>query len=247
MILSRTYVNLSGILLFFLLFAGACKDSTPLYFTEPQPAGKKNKTSFKNKYLGTYKCAKDSTEIRVYRDAVVRLTSYRGTFSRGRIDSLGLVLRNGYVIYTGKGKKDSVPVIPAGDLVSVNYSNTDTLFRVSEKGVLRYYKKKYFLNTQEGKKGWWTVRTLGFENEYSNDGADKKKVLVIRRFYQFNNKVKVDVRDLWSWKDLRENRVDPEVSVKSPKKKELKRLMSTTIYRPEHKCSKMPEGKGGEK
>ncbi len=239
MILSRTTVNLSGILLFLLLFSGACKVSSPLYFTEPQPAGMKNKTSFKKKYLGTYVCDKDSMEITVTRDAVLRHIRYRNVVSRGTIDTMGLELRDGYIYYSRGEKTDSFPVIVAGDSVQVDYEKRDTLFQVSGKDLLRYYKKKYFLNTPGGWQGWWTVRTLGFETGYSHNGTDKERLLVIHRFYKIKEK-KGYVGYLLYGSEIKT--VDMGIAGKAvaPTKKQLESMMDTRAYRIEYKCTKLP-------
>jgi hypothetical protein len=229
-----------------LMFLISCKESELLYFTGPQPEKVRNKRSFKKKFTGTYECEKDSVKIFIGRGLVVRQIRYREKESQEKVDSMDLEIRNGYLIVSddlpGGVFVDSVPVRFLGDSVEIVVDETDTLFDPGRGDILRYYKKTYYLNTRAGN-GFWTVRTLGLEKRYTNNGADREKVLALHRFYEVKKKNNLLTRMEFGGA-LKSVDMGDRGKAFSPTRKQLPALMATKAYRQEYVCRKIKKGSG---
>lgn len=240
----RSYALFLSLILMLILLV-SCSVSPPQFFGEPQPQGVKNKRSFKKKYTGIYQCMDDSVKIIVSDERVVRRVFYREKESKEKVDSMRLEIRDGYLIFPGDLKEgklfDSVPVRFFGDSMEVVINETDTLFDRARGDILRYYKKKYYLNTPAAH-GFWTVRTLGFENSYTNNGADRVKVLAVRRFYAVEKKDNLLTRLKFEGEINGVDLGDLGNAIE-PTRKQLQTLMSTKAYRREYKCVKIKPGK----
>jgi hypothetical protein len=183
-----------------------------LTFKEPQPAGKKNENQFKNKYLGTYLSIDDSMIIHVYKNLIIGEGGEYFEYTKKELDSMtGFKLRND-TLFT--------PWTDSGMVIAFRYDTicgykptVDTIFRISDDNVLRYYKGSYFLNYKNSEKAW-TVEKMGF---------DKNGYLVIARI-----KVPDEIEKLQEITKVEELRSEDSSVVKytlQPTRKEFKEFL----------------------
>lgn len=153
------------ILLFSIVFLSA-RCEAPVVFSEAQPVGEEAKTAFELRYQGTYFCEVDSAWVEVTPYGMYKEKVWSLALTKAEIDSMQEVRWVGEQLY----------LEPLAQYVDVKYHNdsliyadvtmTDTLFRLEEGKILKYYRGHQVLNFKKNSGNWevWVLTLDGLGN-----------------------------------------------------------------------------------
>jgi hypothetical protein len=144
-----------------LIFAGC---SPTILFNSPQPEGKKDLYHFPARYLGEYEEIGDSSIFVLEKYLIKERYPSDISAPRSEIDtSREFILRDNIVFIPGTGEE--VPVITRNDSIFGTYITYDTVFRISDKNLLRKFKGFYFLNIRNDEEEW-----IVYKLKFGKDG-----------------------------------------------------------------------------
>ena len=203
------------LLLSVLFLAFTCENS--IEFIRPQPYNKKNLKSIPEKLQGEYKELADSTTLLIDNEKIVKTTFFNIAVSMSELDSTeDCILKNGFLIC--KSIDVNIPVNVKNDSIFANFPDTDTLFLMSEKQIIRKLGKYYFLNYLTNDSTWKVkVIKLSSDKNISISYLQKKDTSEIKnytRLIKFSNE-----ND-----SIIQHKIDPSV-------KELKKIIGAGLLR----------------
>lgn len=146
---SKIFTGLSVLLLVSLLMS--CENQQ-LNFSESQPTKVREQSKFKKGYTGEYLSLDDSVSVLyISKNNIIRHNKFRTTLHRNELDTMKNVrIQGNQLVVKEEGIDEQI-----WDLEWQNDSATiiatfskDTLFDISQNNVLKYDRKKYFLNTK---------------------------------------------------------------------------------------------------
>ena len=148
----------------FLIFM-SCEDS--IKFQQPQPSNKNNLNKIPRRLRGTYISIPGSTYLTVNDLGIIKWLNLEVKTIKDSIDididSVKIIKQRPGRIHVVDDKYDLKLSFFPDDSVLVQYSYRDTLFRISDRNILRRFKGHYFLNYQKTK-NQWQVRRLTLKN-----------------------------------------------------------------------------------
>lgn len=187
-------------------------------FLESQPVGIESSNYFIKKYQGTYRNAQDSTQLIISKDRIIKLVHFPVVFSKKDIDSTFIGNKNDRNEIQSALAKDNIRVVNVkGDSIYSIWTIKDTLFAISDRNVLIYFKGSYFLNFSKDEISWKAQRLdlnkgrLSIGMIMSNDSL----------FKAISVEVKNEVKD--------DSGTVIQYQIK-PTKKELKKLIRTNAF-----------------
>lgn len=124
-------------------------------FMEPQPSGIKHSYAFGKKYQGSYIDPKDSSQLLILPDKIIKTIYLRGVCLRNDLDSSfkGDKSNNDDII--ASLTKDNIDIVSiVGDSIHFVWNIKDTLFSISPSNIAKYYKGSYFLNYTNDQLTW---------------------------------------------------------------------------------------------
>ena len=143
----HTMKKIFGILLLMVL-VGSCEPE--VLFDQPQPPKSVNLKNIPQRLRGTYLSKKDSGLLIITERTIYWTSNLKHKMPASKIDS-GYVLQGDSLVNMATHEK--LPVKRMGDSILVEQKNSDTLFRMSTKNILRKFRGYYFLN-KAYKKEW---------------------------------------------------------------------------------------------
>ncbi len=148
-------------LIAFLCFVYACE--SPLYFEEPQPVNSKNKRKFKRNVQGSYLSLSDSSILVINNTEIIQYWNIITSIHKDQIDSTeGIHFENGQLTF--KESKLFTLLNETQDSLHIQLKLDKTLFKISEKQLLRYFKGQHFLN-EKATDGLWEVKILNLDQK----------------------------------------------------------------------------------
>lgn len=145
------------ILIFAFLFE-SCQPAVT--FDKPQPENVKSLTSFPERLQGKYLSADQASILTISDKLITRNYDF---YLEQHTDSLGssYKLLGDTLFDIEKGTKEKIAV--NGDAIIQHAHWTDTLFKISERNILKKFKGHYFLNIQY-RQNAWEVKKLSLKN-----------------------------------------------------------------------------------
>jgi len=197
-----------------------------LNFEEPQPENKKNQKKFGNRFLGTYLCLSDSSILTVDLNKIVQNWHSIFKVSKAELDTTeNIEIRNG-MIYSPENDKP-FPVEFIGDTAVITWDAEKTIFKISDKQILRHFKGLNFLNYQESD-DLWTVKTLQLN----------RGILTINKIYGGQAKIE-KIKEMTEVKEITDEKgVVVDYKIK-PTKKELKEILKSDLLKEGSKFKKI--------
>lgn len=207
-------VKRTFVLTLIILALNGC-EGTYVKFEEPQPESQTNLKRIPKQLRGSYISTYDSTYLTIDDQAIVDWTDIK---YKTLTDSLDLAIDSTKIeertsdfinIIDGKYKLN---LKRFGDSVLVHYSYRDTLFKISDRHILRRFKGHYFLNYKKSDANW------------------KVRRLTLNRKELSFSKVRIpeDIATLQQITEIQEVKSDSGKVIGyklNPSKKELKKLM----------------------
>lgn len=147
------------IVLFLITACGEKPKEDSVDFLESQPSEIKNSYTFSKKYQGIYIDPKDSSQLLILSNKIIKTVYLRGVCLRNDLDSSFKGDRNNNDDITASLKKDNIDVVSiADDSIHFVWNIKDTLFTISPYNIARYYKGSYFLNYTNDQLTWKVQR-----------------------------------------------------------------------------------------
>ncbi len=146
------YVLLSAILM-------SCLGFERVHFKAAQPEWRKPILQFPASVQGVYKNCKNNYEsIKVTETQVLSLSKLEGQVGRNEmnLDSIVTLINEKREAFEEFLEEEDFDVTFKGDSVFFEHTNIDTVFEISDQGVLKKYKGDYFIN-YKNEKGYWNV------------------------------------------------------------------------------------------
>lgn len=145
---------------FFLFCFSICItscDGPVVTFEIPQPLGIKNETAFPSKLIGKYLSKIDSTIITISDSIISRGFNIKYVMCRKELDTMKHFVLQKDTLYN-KQTQEKLFIVCIRDTLYTPFHLQDTLFRISENGILRKDKGYYFLNMKY--RSGWEVQKL---------------------------------------------------------------------------------------
>lgn len=142
--------------LFAILLIIGCGTGSPVTFKSPQPEGKKNILKFPRQIQANYQSEDKTSFLTITDNAILQTYSYEIKIPKDSLDAFSVTLKGDTIFDLKTGDKYKVEINK--DTINVEYNNVNTIFKISDKEVLKYFKGYYFLNTFDD--GSWTVQKL---------------------------------------------------------------------------------------
>ncbi len=149
--------NLYIIMVIFVV--SSCVPEKNAIFTIPQPDGLPVQDGFKGKFLGTFLCLSDNASIlRVDKNMVIMESKWKVRMSKGELDTSRefKIVNNKLYCF---GAEEGVDYNIINDTIIAYLPWSDTIFKISEDNVLKYFKGYQFLNIRHG--DMWEVKIMG--------------------------------------------------------------------------------------
>jgi len=157
-----------GIFMLLLLAFGCGKVQESIDFLEPQPNTSENENSFNKRYRGHYRNLADSTQLLILQDRIIESRSIPVAFSRNDLDSTFTVDKtNDEQIKLVLAKENITVDRFAGDTIYSILATRDTIFKISDQNVCRFFKGSYFLNYTDDQATWKVHRLTLNKKELS--------------------------------------------------------------------------------
>ncbi len=153
-------INLFASVLFAILLV-RCIIGPDVRFPEPQPEHKRNLVDFPNKYIGTYMSLEDSSALIIDKYNIFQKWKAIIKCSNTEMNDLMDTVFTEDTEYFVDNWFVKVDIEQDSPFLYAN--SVDTLFRISEEGVLRSYKGHLFLNDKI-EEGCWKVRLMKLKN-----------------------------------------------------------------------------------
>lgn len=202
-------------LLAFIACIGACE--TPLYFEEPQPFGSKNKKKFKRNFQGSYLSLADSSILEIRPTEIVQHWNVMVKIHKNEIDSTEEIgLEDGQLNFIGNRIFKVLDETKDSLLMQLNWDQT--LFKVSEKQLLRYYKGRYFLNYKVPG-GLWELKIMQF---------NKEGILIIEKAFGGMKNIQ-EIKESTAIAEIKNDSNKLKHYTLKPTKKELKELLKMDL------------------
>ena len=200
------------LLLFIFLFFPGCGPN--IWFTSPQPEGKKNLDVFPNELIGKYVSPKDNSVLIIHNNKVIKQFHEQLLMSKKeyRNETGDSIARDTSFLFTDNWH---IKVKSFGDSVNVFSWKDEVQFELSEDQHLRKYRGFYFLNTRDTS-DYWKVKilslhddTLEYDDILTIDEIEKiKKIAAVTEYSDTSNE-----------KDTR--------YILNPKRRELRKILKT--------------------
>jgi hypothetical protein len=141
-----------------LLFSCDPKDES-IDFLEPQPNNIDNSKSFNKHYRGYYKNANNNSTLLILNDKIIKSTKIQMVSSRNDIDSSFKGDKYDNKQIESALEKENITVDRfVGDSIYSTWTFKDTIFRISDQNLCRFYKGSYFLNYTYDQMRWKVQR-----------------------------------------------------------------------------------------
>lgn len=128
-------------------------------FELPQPIDVKNQERFPKKLIGKYLSVSDSTIITISDKAITRGFNIQFVMCKKELDSVKHYVLQRDTLYN-KLTQERICIVNIKDSLYTPFHLQDTLFLISDKGILRKDKGYYFLNIKYH--SGWEVQKLEF-------------------------------------------------------------------------------------
>lgn len=126
----------------------------PLVFTHAQPKGVKQQQAFELHYQGTYFCTGDSSIVRVQEQCIYKEKSFTFVTSLAELDAMeNVYFEEGRIYQDGEEMPFEVLYLDDQTLAGT-YTHRDTLFKIGDNQILKYYKGHQLLNTKINAEHW---------------------------------------------------------------------------------------------
>ena len=142
-----------GILL--LLTIGACTEP-PVVFTEAQPQGLPAEPYINMVYRGTFFCESDSATVHIKARTIHKERLYAFSIPKAEVDTMQDATLEDSVLVI-KGFEESIPVEIINDTLYADIMIRDTLFEMSSKQILKYYKGHQVISKELGPEKWEVI------------------------------------------------------------------------------------------
>lgn len=215
--------------LFFLAFIvllSSCNQNERVKFLEPQPRNLKAQKHFRNSYLGNYRNISNKNEhIHIEKNQIIKTIHYQFTVNRNALELNKRVNvdRNNDSSLIAYFEKLGGKAYIQGDSITYTSDLVDTLFKISNHEILKYYRRSYYLNVQT-KDSLWSVRKLNFNSDTILVGIISPHDTLLHYDY-------AEVDSLSSSKESKAFILDPS-------KKESKKLMRSDLFKTTEKYIK---------
>jgi hypothetical protein len=147
------------IALFLITACGEKSKEESVDFLESQPSEIKNSYTFNKKYQGSYIDPKDSSQLLILPNKIIKTVCLRGVCLRNDLDSSFKGDKNNNDDVIASLKKDNIDVAYIdGDSIHFVWNIRDTLFSISPNNIAKYYKGSYFLNYTNDQLTWKVQR-----------------------------------------------------------------------------------------
>lgn len=141
---------------FFFIFMVSC-DGPAVTFELPQPLGVKDEKYFPKKLIGKYRSKLDSTIITISDSVITRGFNIQYVMCKKELDTMKHCFLLKDTLFN-KITNEKICIINIHDTLYAPFRLQDTLFRISDKGILRKDKGYYFLNMKY--RSGWEVQKL---------------------------------------------------------------------------------------
>ena len=132
--------------LFTLIFIGIAGCNSPaVTFELPQPLDAKNEVHFPKRLIGKYRSISDGSIITISDSAITRGFNIRFVMCKKELDTMKQCVLAHDTLYN-KVTQEKLCIVTINDTLYTPFRLQDTLFVISEKGILRKDKGYYFLN-----------------------------------------------------------------------------------------------------
>jgi hypothetical protein len=139
--------------LFFLVFACITSCDGPLVtFDSPQPIDAKDQLHFPKHLIGKYLSRLDSSIITISDSVITRGFNIKYVMCKKELDTMKQCILQADTLFN-KHTNEKICIININDTLYTPFRLQDTLFFISEKGILRKDKGYYFLNMKY-REGW---------------------------------------------------------------------------------------------
>jgi hypothetical protein len=154
-------------------------------FEEPQPPDVDNETSIKSRVQGKYLNLADSSILIISEKRLVKISDLEVKVSKKEADtSANYSLQGDTLTYVEKDNRYKIKIKFLRDTLFGTYKWMDTIFSISDKNLLRWFKGCYFLNSKT-EDNLWSVQQLDYHwngelelNEISgNKEIDNLKII----------------------------------------------------------------------
>jgi hypothetical protein len=142
-----------------ILLFGCEQNKESIDFLEPQPNNMDNSKSFNKRFRGQYINPIDSSILLIVSDKIIKVRNIQLKFSRNDIDSTfkGDKANDKEIRY--ELEKENITVNRfVGDSIFSTWAIKDTLFKISEENLCRFFKGSYFLNYTIDSQTWKVQR-----------------------------------------------------------------------------------------
>ncbi len=140
----------------FLICIAGC-DGPVVTFELPQPLGVNNEITFPKKLIGKYLSKSDSTIITISDSVITRGFNIRYVMCKNELDTMKECILQKDTLYN-KRTQEKLFIVCIRDTLYTPFHLQDTLFRISEGGILKKDKGYYFLNMKY--RSGWEVQKL---------------------------------------------------------------------------------------
>lgn len=132
-------------------------DGPAVTFELPQPLGVKDEKYFPKKLIGKYRSKLDSTIITISDSVITRGFNIQYVMCKKELDTMKHCFLLKDTLFN-KITNEKICIINIHDTLYAPFRLQDTLFRISDKGILRKDKGYYFLNMKY--RSGWEVQKL---------------------------------------------------------------------------------------
>lgn len=139
-----------------LLFLGGCEP--PATFDAPQPVDVKALGSFPLRIQGNYLSSADSSLLQITANSIIRIYDFDQRIHVSQIDSNQQII--GDTLFDMKTNKGEI-IQFEGDSIVIHVRESDTIFALDDRNVLKKFKGYYFVNISTPP-DTWQVKKLDF-------------------------------------------------------------------------------------
>lgn len=127
-----------------VLLCLACEKGNEILFESPLPTNGKVYTTIPGKLTGSYVSLKDSSELIITKDQIVKVMALRYATAVSQLDSAERLMIKGDTSFSFMKDELEFNVIIRGDSLFESAHYPDTIFRFAEGDAFRKYKEYYF-------------------------------------------------------------------------------------------------------
>ena len=135
----------------FILLTGLIACEPPVTFSEPQPAGIDNLSSFPSRLQGNYLSLEDNSMLSINDKLIQRTYDFDYKIHINQLDSTSIL--SGDTIFDLLSNEKTI-IKREGDSLVIHVNYNETLFQLNYDNVVRKYKGYYFINNRYDKESW---------------------------------------------------------------------------------------------